>query len=107
MKTRWIFNALAVMEAVLCPVLCLVYAFCGLAIWTQTTYFCPLLSVVLVMLLFSQDKRRFIWKCAGVVSLKRKIFGLRLEVYRRVLTMIRELEEKIAAGYRQRLKCVI
>ena len=64
MKIRWIFNALAVMEAVLCPALCLMYAFCGLALWTQTVYFCPLLGAVLAALLFSRDKRRFIWKCA-------------------------------------------
>lgn len=30
MKIRWIFNALAAMEPVLCPALCLMYAFCGL-----------------------------------------------------------------------------
>ena len=72
MKIRWIFNALAVMEAVLCPVLCLMYAFCGFAIWTQTAYFCPLLGVVLAALLFSRDKRRFIWKCAGALCLLRR-----------------------------------
>lgn len=46
MKIRWIFNALAAMEAVLCPALCLMYAFCGLALWTQAVYFCPLLGAV-------------------------------------------------------------
>ena len=51
MKIRWIFNALAAMEAVLCPALCLMYAFCGLALWTQTVYFCPLLGAVLAALL--------------------------------------------------------
>ena len=69
MKIRWIFNALAAMEAVLCPALCLMYAFCGLALWTQTVYFCPLLGAVLAALLFSRDKRRFIWKCAGSLCL--------------------------------------
>jgi len=78
MKNRWIFNALAVMEGILCPVLCLMYAFCGLAIWTQTVYFCPLLGVALAALLFSRDKRRFIWKCVGVLCLFVVLFALAL-----------------------------
>ena len=53
MKKERVFNALAVMEAMLCPVLCLMYAFCGLAVWTQTAYFCPLLGVLMAALLFS------------------------------------------------------
>ena len=59
MKIRWIFNALAAMEAVLCPALCLMYAFCGLALWTQTVYFCPLLGAVLAALWsFGRTSRR-------------------------------------------------
>ena len=80
MKIRWIFNALAAMEAVLCPALCLMYAFCGLALWTQTVYFCPLLGAVLAALLFSRDKRRFIWKCAGSLCLFAALFILALKL---------------------------
>ena len=57
MKIRWIFNALAAMEAVLCPALCLMYAFCGLALWTQTVYFCPLLGAVLAVAAYILLKR--------------------------------------------------
>ena len=80
MKIRWIFNALAAMEAVLCPALCLMYAFCGLALWTQTVYFCPLPGAVLAALLFSRDKRRFIWKCAGSLCLFAALFILALKL---------------------------
>ena len=80
MRNKWIFNALAVVEVVLCPVLCLMYAFCGLAVWTQTVYFCPLLGVVLAALLFSRDKRRFIWKCAGALCLFVVLFILALKL---------------------------
>ena len=80
MKIRWIFNALAAMEAVLCPALCLMYAFCGLALWTQTVYFCPLLGAVLAALLFSRDKRRFVWKCAGSLCLFAALFILALKL---------------------------
>lgn len=80
MKIRWIYNALAVLEGILCPVLCLMYAFCGFAVWTQTAYFCPLLGAVLAALLFSRDKRRFIWKCAGALCLFVGFFILALEL---------------------------
>lgn len=80
MKIRLILNMLAALEAVLCPVLCLMYAFCGFAIWTQTVYFCPLLGVVLAALLFSRDKRRFICKCAGALCLLAALFILALEL---------------------------
>lgn len=78
MKIRWIFNVLAAIEVILCPVLCLMYAFCGLAVWTQTAYFCPLLGVVLAALLFSRNKRRFIWKCTGALCLFVSLFILAL-----------------------------
>ena len=78
MRNKWVFNMLAVMEAVLCPALCLMYAFCGLAVWTQTVYFCPLLCAVLAALLFSRDKRRFIWKCVGALCLFVVLFILAL-----------------------------
>lgn len=80
MKIRLILNTLAVLEAVLCPVLCLMYAFCGFAVWTQTVYFCPLLGVLLAALLFSRDKRRFIWKCAGALCLFAALFVLALDL---------------------------
>lgn len=80
MKIRLILNTLAALEAVLCPVLCLMYAFCGFAIWTQTVYFCPLLGVVLAALLFSRDKRRFICKCAGALCLFAALFVLALRL---------------------------
>lgn len=80
MKIRWIYNALAVLEGILCPVLCLMYEFCGFAVWTQTAYFCPLLGAVLAALLFSRDKRRFIWKCAGALCLFVVFFILALEL---------------------------
>lgn len=80
MKIRWIYNALAVLEGILCPVLCFMYAFCGFAVWTQTAYFCPLLGAVLAALLFSRDKRRFIWKCAGSLCLFVVFFILALEL---------------------------
>lgn len=80
MKIGWIYNALALMEVILCPLLCLMYAFCGLAVWTQTVYFCPLLGAVLTALLFSRDKRRLIWKCAGALCLSVVLFILALEL---------------------------
>lgn len=80
MKKERVLNALAVLEGMLCPALCLMYAFCGLAVWTQTAYFCPLLGVVLAALLFSRNKRRFIWKCAGALCLFVVLFILALEL---------------------------
>ena len=80
MKIGWIYNALALMEVIICPLLCLMYALCGLALWTQTVYFCPLLGAVLTALLFSRDKRRFIWKCAGALCLSVVLFILALEL---------------------------
>ena len=80
MKKERVFNALAVLEGMLCPVLCLMYAFCGLAVWTQTAYFCPLLGVLMAALLFSRNKRRFIWKCAGALCLLAALFILALEL---------------------------
>lgn len=79
MKKERVFNALAVLEGMLCPVLCLMYAFCGLAVWTRTAYFCPLLGVLMAALLFSRNKRRFIWKCAGALCLFVVLFILALE----------------------------
>lgn len=81
MKIRWIFNALAAMEAVLCP---------GAVPYVRILRACPLdadriflsaAGAVLAALLFSRDKRRFIWKCAGSLCLFAALFILGAEAW--------------------------
>ncbi len=69
MKKEWVLNALAAVEGILCPALCLTYVSFGAAVWSEAYYLCPVLALILAALIFSGNVRRLVLKCVCSVCL--------------------------------------